>query len=111
MEINVQQPWYTAIANGKKTVEGRLNKGKFADIRPGSVLVLNGSLRSKKMVLVVHGIAKYKSFEEYLSQEGLRQTLPGVKTIKEGVEVYRGFYSTEDESMHGVLAIRFHVAK
>jgi hypothetical protein len=32
ISINVQEPYYSFILNGKKTVEGRLNKGKFASI-------------------------------------------------------------------------------
>ena len=33
--INVQNPWFTYIASGEKTVEGRLNTSKFASLRIG----------------------------------------------------------------------------
>lgn len=31
--INVQNPWFTYIASGEKTVEGRLNTSKFASLK------------------------------------------------------------------------------
>lgn len=40
ISINVQEPYYSFIINGQKTVEGRLNKGKFLSIQKGDVLVL-----------------------------------------------------------------------
>ena len=110
MEINVSQPWLRCLQKGIKTVEGRLNKGKFADLRPGSVIIVAGDSRSnsrkrRRTVHVVSKVIRYASFEEFLSQEGLARTLPGVATIKEGVTVYRQFYSAEAEKEHGVLAI------
>jgi ASC-1-like (ASCH) protein len=113
MELNVSQPWLRLIQNGQKTVEGRLNKGKFADIKVGTVLVISGNSNSnsKKTVAVTTRVCRYASFEEYLSQEGLARTLPGIKSIKDGVDVYRKFYSAEDERTHGVLAIHIVLTK
>ncbi len=34
----MQEPYYSFILNGKKIVEGRLNKGKFASITTGDIL-------------------------------------------------------------------------
>lgn len=34
-EKNVSEPWFTKIKEGDKMVEGRLNKGDFAKIKPG----------------------------------------------------------------------------
>ena len=44
-------------------------------------------------------------FEEYLSMEGLRKTLPLVKTIKEGCNIYYQYYTREQEQQYGILAI------
>ena len=50
-------------------------------------------------------IIKYSTFEEYLSQEGLARTLPGIKTIKEGIDIYYKYYTPEQEKEFGILAI------
>ena len=40
VHIQVQSPWFEHIRDGKKTLEGRLNKGKFAEICKGTTLVV-----------------------------------------------------------------------
>ena len=103
-EISVQDPWFTAIAQKRKTIEGRLLKGKFAALRPGTVLVVDKPNSKRRLVAVVTKVAKY------LSSEGLNRTLPGVKTIRDGVDVYRRFYSEQDERNFGVVAIHITLA-
>lgn len=119
IEINVSDPWFTAIRSRTKTVEGRLHKGKFAEMRPGTVLVISkseggngqsGHSRSRKVVAVVTKVVVYKSFEDYLPHEGLCSTLPGMHTIADGVQVYRQFYSAAMEKQHGVAAVHLQVA-
>jgi ASC-1-like (ASCH) protein len=55
---------------------------------------------------IIKKIVNYDSFEEYLSTEGLSKTLPGIKTIADGIAIYRQFY-TEQQERQGVLAIHF----
>lgn len=40
-----------------------------------------------------------------LEAESLAKVLPGVKTIKEGVQIYRKFYTEEKERSNGVLGL------
>lgn len=111
--INVSDAWFEAIQNRKKTVEGRLNKEKFAGLRVGSILVINRSTpnsasdaqRTSSLVAIVTQVVLYDSFRQFLEQEGLARTLPGVPTIVDGVKVYRQFYSAAKEKEHGVAAI------
>lgn len=101
-------PWYEHIRDGRKTVEGRLCKGLFADLRSGDKLkILDKS--GGYICARVLAVRRYKTFEEYLSHEGLRATLPGVRTISDGVAVYRRFYSPERE--FGVCAIQLQKTK
>ncbi len=105
--INVQNPWFTYIASGEKTVEGRLNTSKFASLRIGdSIRFINND---QKVCVKIVDIQKYKTFEEYLSQEGLKRTLPNIKTIEKGIAVYRQFYSEDKEREFGICAI--HIKK
>jgi ASC-1-like (ASCH) protein len=108
MEINVQEPWFTLIKTGHKTVEGRLNKGKFSQMNKGDIVswcYKKNNNKKETFKTVIVKISKYPSFEKMLKVETLKKTLPGVPTIKCGVRVYREFYDENKEKEFGVLAI------
>ena len=105
VDCNVAQPWFDHIASGVKTVEGRLNKGKFAALKAGQVLSINdGALRCH-----VVKVEAFASFRHLLEQEGVRRVLPGVADVAEGCAVYQQFYSAEAQSEHGVVALHLSV--
>lgn len=53
------------------------------------------------------GITKYKTFEDMIKNEGLKNTLPGYKRVDKGVnEVYYKYYTKQDEEKYGVIAIK-----
>ena len=101
--INVQNPWFTLIKQGRKTIEGRLNKGQFSRLEVGNIVMWENAGQTVKTKLI--RIEKYQSFSDMLVNEGLRHAVPGKETLKDGVDVYRGFYSEEKEIEYGVLAI------
>lgn len=101
--INVQNPWFTHIKQGRKTIEGRLNKGQFAQLKVGQIVMWENAGQKVKTKLV--RIEKYNTFSDMLVNEGLRHAVPGKETLKDGVDVYRGFYSEAKEAEFGVLAI------
>lgn len=103
--FTVSQPWFDLIKSGDKTVEGRLGKGKFEEIKVGDAVIwIHNELTCKTMITYIH---RYKTFEEYLSTEGIVNALPVnyVTTVQEGIQVYRKYYSEEKELLNGVLAI------
>ncbi len=102
-EMNVQEPWYSAISSGKKTVEGRLNKGKSAALEVGDTITFSNGDKSVKVRIVK--ITHHESFANMMRYHGLRRVLPGIPSISEGVSVYRRFYSEADEKEYGVRAI------
>ena len=65
-EINVQEPYYSYIVNGQKTVEGRLNKGKFSRMQVGDHLLINNESKFK-----VERKTNYDSFLEMVLGPGL----------------------------------------
>ncbi|CAA6660300.1 unnamed protein product [Spirodela intermedia] len=99
-EIHVQEPFFSQLRAGVKTVEGRCALGNYNQITPGALLLVN-----KHFLLRVEHVKHYSSFLEMLEAETLESVLPGVKTIEEGVKIYRKFYSEEKENSNGVLAI------
>ncbi|XP_028111714.1 uncharacterized protein LOC114310016 isoform X2 [Camellia sinensis] len=99
-ELHVQEPFFSQLKDGVKTVEGRCAVGDYNRIVSGALILLN-----KCLVLQVQDVCRYASFSEMLEAESLTKVLPGVKAIEEGVEIYRKFYSEEKERSNGVLAI------
>ncbi|KAJ6677624.1 RNA-BINDING ASCH DOMAIN PROTEIN [Salix viminalis] len=99
-ELHVQEPFFTQLKDGRKTVEGRCAVGAYNRIGSGASILLN-----KCVLLQVQEVRRYASFSEMLEAEVLAKVLPGVNTIDEGVRVYRKFYTEEKERSNGVLAI------
>lgn len=110
--FNVSEPWFSLISLGIKSVEGRLNKGKFNEIQVGDTIEWNNDIfmhRSIKTKVV--GKRYYKNFKEYLSNEGLERCLPAIPSIEHVLSVYYTYYSKEDEHKYGVAAIEVKVEK
>ena len=106
-EINVQNPWFQYIKDKKKKIEGRLNKGVFKSfIKGDKIKIKNGN---DFIIAKIKKIRKYNNFEEYLSQEGLRKTLPSINSIQEGINIYYQFYTKEQEKEFGILAIEIKI--
>lgn len=101
--INVQNPWFDKIKSGKKTVEGRLNKGTFAEFKIGDIIKINNDNHNFKVKII--NIDNYESFSDMIIHKGLDNVLPGIKTLEEGVAVYRQFYLEDKEKEFKVLAI------
>lgn len=108
------------IVAGRKTVEGRLAKGKFLNFKPGDLVKLrkdvyeNGELvasyedqaRSR-----ITKVEKYPSFREMLETVGYEKAIPRAASLEEALRDYRKFYSEDDEAEFGVLAIHFELVK
>ncbi|KAI6695970.1 hypothetical protein NL676_023680 [Syzygium grande] len=103
-ELHVQEPYFTQLRDGLKTIEGRCAHGNYKryifSIVSGDLILFN-----KCLVLEVQDVHWYASFLEMLGAESLSKVLPGVNSVDEGVQVYRKFYAEEKEKSNGVLAI------
>jgi len=100
--INVQESYKTFILKGIKTVEGRLNKGKFAIIKIGDIL----EIESEDAIFEVVGKNIYSNFREMLEKEGIKNAIPDKDNINDAVDVYRKFFTKEQEKKFGVVAIK-----
>ncbi len=106
-EINVSEPWFSYIKNKEKKIEGRLNKGVFSTLQKGEIVKFvnnNDSFKAK-----IKKIVKYDTFKDYLTLEGLKRTLPNIKTIEEGCNIYYKYYTKEQEKEYKILAIYIKV--
>ena len=115
-QVHVNEPWFSLIKSGTKKAEGRLNKGLFASFNENEIVVwfnIDKRTRQRKEVKTkIVKVNKYKTFEEMLTAEGLDKVLPdkeNIKTIKDGVNVYRQWYNEQVEKQYGVVAIVLEV--
>ena len=104
---HLSEPWFTLISLGLKTVEGRKNKGKFKEMQVGDIIQwYNNDFLERKILTKIISKAEYKTFEEYLTIEGLDKCLPGIPSLKHGLSVYFKYFTKEEETEFGVVAIR-----
>lgn len=103
------------IIAGRKTIEGRLNKGKFSEYRPGDTVSLRRDYRDKNGVLQdgepdaarveIVAIRQYPTFLEMVKTEGYEKVIPSAASATVAADEYNRYYRTEDQALYGVLAI------
>ena len=108
-----------AIIAGRKTIEGRLNRDKFAEYKPGDRVWLrrdyrdeNGVLRDgepRQVLVEVTAVRYYKTSLDMVTIEGFQNVIPYVDTPEQAATEYDKYYSTEDQLKYGVLAVEFRV--
>jgi len=116
--FNVSEPWFSLIQAGTKSVEGRLAKSRFAEIRAGEIIRwTNEDLKNndgkpllREVITRVSAVVYYPDFEKYLAAERLKNCLPGIRTIKDGVATYHKFYPKEERQKYKVMAIQLDLS-
>ena len=82
--MRLREPWFSAVAAGRKTIEGRLASYRCAY---GVVDISNVENPARVFPVCVVRITHYRGWRELLEVEGLERVLPGVSTIEAGVQV------------------------
>lgn len=109
--LNVSEPWFSLIKLGIKTVEGRLSKGKFKEMKPGDIIRWTNQEFDFERSFYSRIVSKiqYTNFEEYLDREGLDKCLPGIDNLENGLSVYYKYYTKQNEKEYGVVAIKLEL--
>lgn len=86
----VQEPWFTEIAENRKTVEGRVgNSQKHAHLVGKEILVHNGRLFGyASMICKVVAVYHYNTLEDYLETEGYRFCAPHSVSFEDATKKY-----------------------
>ncbi|XP_010508428.1 PREDICTED: uncharacterized protein LOC104785009 isoform X1 [Camelina sativa] len=101
-ELHVQEPLFSLMKDGIKTVEARCFEAEYDRLRRrGSMVMVNKCLMFE--VLEVH---QYQSFYELLKAESSEKVFPGTETVEEGMQMFRKLYDMDQENFSGVVAIR-----
>lgn len=108
---HLSEPWFSLMAVGCKTVEGRLNSGDWSSMEDGSLIDWYnddfGIKREFRTVIISKQV--YKSFTSYLIAEGLNKTLPTIENLEDGLKIYYSYYKSKDEEKYGVVAFELEV--
>src|SRR5690606_8704972 len=93
------------IIAGRKTLEGRLNRGKFAEYTPGDEIGLRRDYRDKSGVLIdgepnaarvkVVAIRHYVSFLHLVEVAGYKNVIPSARDAQSAAAEYDKYYSVE----------------
>lgn len=106
------------IKAGTKTIECRLNRGKFAEYQPGDQVYLredryeNGqvvSSRPKQALVEIVKVELYPSFREMLLSVDYKNVVPRAESLETALAECYKYYSAVDEQAYGVLAIYFRL--
>lgn len=109
------------IISGRKTVEGRLNRSKFAAYMPGDMIRLRRDIRQSDGALIdgepdaaqvtIVAVRHYATFIEMVSAEGFQKVIPQAATAQEAADEYDKYYPAEDQAQYGVLAIEVKLVR
>lgn len=117
IKIDCEEKWFNAMKNELKTIEGR-KANKYPEMKVGDVVIISNSdnpeeeFKAKITKIVIY--EGPNALRKYLMSETLEKTLPSIKTIEEGEEVYRrlvkGKWTNEQiDASGGMKAI--HISK
>ena len=109
------------IIAGRKTIEGRLNKGKFADYQVGDIVHLRRDIRGEDGILrdgephaakvEIIGIRTYPTFLAMVEAEGYRRVIPRARSAEEAAREYEKYYPQKEQEKYGVIAIEVGTVK
>lgn len=104
---------------GRKTIEGRLNRDKFARYQVGDIVCARRDIRGDDGVLrkgeidgsefEIMAIRKYSSFLEMIQVEGWHRVIPDAGSAEAAADVYDRYYTANDQIKYGVLAIEIQL--
>ena len=105
--FSIKQPYLTYIKKGIKTVEGRILSEKFSQLVVGDIVRFYNL--SDEVICEVIFLHKYKNFYEMLKNEKIRNLLPYVSNIEDGVKVYMKFPGASRVKKMGCVAIGLEI--
>lgn len=101
--LHCQDPWFTFIKNGIKSVEGRKNLPTFLSWQPKDKVVF--FLGNNQFNTEIVALRRYNSLEDYLTNEKVEKVLPGITSLSEAIRIYLQWSSKEEIEQLGFLAI------
>ena len=103
------------IIAGRKTIEGRLKRDKFAQYQVGDQIWLRRDYRNETGRLVdgsarqalveITALREYRSFLAMATTEGFERVIPSAPDAQAAADIYNRYYAAIDQATYGVLAV------
>lgn len=100
---NLDNPYFTYLLEGKKTIIAHVWKGKWSNVFVGDTILIHNGFNGTQIEFEVENLITVSTFEELyqLCGSNLLPDLP-----ETAWRVYTRYFSKEDESAYGVLGIQ-----
>jgi ASC-1-like (ASCH) protein len=126
-KITVNSPWFEHIRDKKKIYEGRCLWKNNALYKIGDILYIHqfgcgydddeekkdkkGDKSCEPFKVIIQDISRFANFTDALNEVmkvsgSIETILPGISSVKEGVEIYEKFYSPESQLTYGVALFK-----
>jgi len=104
LSLGVQSEYFAAIKSGRKTIEGRLAKTKYSNLRPGNTITITDEGTGEQLVMEVESLHIYAGFgPAFARREDYRTAVPSARSAEEAVGVYEQFYTLDKQAAEGVI--------
>jgi ASC-1-like (ASCH) protein len=108
--IDCDEPWFSLIEKKIKPVEGRKANKRWSSIKIEDIIIFRDpDHHERKFAAKVVGINKYigdDALDQYLLNETLERTLPGITTFEDGKKIYLQWSTLQEISTYGFLGIQ-----
>lgn len=111
--MEVSEPYFSQIREGKKVVEGRKITDKWRNIRRGDDIIICAKETTETIATMfrVSAVNLYlpscgDPLGEYLRHETLARTLPGIQTMEEGRRIYLQWSTEKEIRKFGMMGIQ-----
>ncbi len=110
MQIHLHSEIFEQVVNGTKNVEARVNDEKRQKIKVGDIItILKRPDEIETLNIRVTALKYFKTFTEVTDEYSIGRLYSPNYTRKEYLDLFRIFYSDEEISEYGVVAIEFEL--
>jgi len=99
----VQEPWYSEIAAGRKTVEGRTGPLSKYDYLLNQNIIVHNNCWSSRLCRVAN-VVHYDSLEDYLNAVGWQNCAPHAESKEAALDLYGQIIAVENGKMYRVFS-------
>lgn len=107
--MNLKKIWFDYIANGDKTIEGRLYDDKRKQLNVGDIIKFtNGEDSFTKEITKLE---TFDSFSDAVTEENYKKLIPNANNRDEALKVYTDIYDSiieKNNHTDGILLIYFN---
>ena len=108
MTVHLHPEIFDLVSQGEKDVEIRVNDLKRRKLKVGDILIfLRRPEETKSLKVLVKNLVYFSSFQEVCEYYQMKRIYLPNTSIDEYIELMRKFYSDDDVSQYGVVAIEF----